>query len=123
MSVAEVTVRMPEDQPRAGYALGVLLDLLGLRPRASDGEAQIVYGAGAGPCRIAAGPATGWDEPRPQVTRDDGLPIVHLPGGPAGRRADDGALGFDVLYATFALLTGPWETADPVDEVGCPIAK
>ena len=37
--------------------------------------------------------------------------------GPPGRLGD-----FDLLYATYACLTAPWERVDPADEVGCPIA-
>jgi hypothetical protein len=115
-----VAVRLERASPRAAWALGVLLRLAGVRWRDAEGgeEAALTYGpAGA----IPAGPAEGWDEPRPQVTRSAELPIVHLPGGPNARRRP-GGLGFDAVYATYALLTGPWERADPANEVGTPIA-
>ena len=117
-----VSVRLPRDSPAAAYALTVLLDLLGLEQRPATRDADLVYGDGDGRCRIPAGPARGWDDPRPQVSEDEGLPLIHLPGGPARRRSGPAALGFDTLYATYALLTGPWEVADPADVVGCPIA-
>jgi hypothetical protein len=116
-----VGVRLEPATSEAEYALGVLLDLIGLEPRAASGRPDVGYGTDGARCRIPAGPQDGWDDPRPHVTRDEGLPIVHRPGGPARARSGRGP-GFDLLYAGYALLTAPWERADPVDRVGCPIA-
>jgi hypothetical protein len=119
-----VSVALAPDTPEARYALDTLLHLLGLTSRNADTgvKADISYGSAAGRCRIAAGPPIDWNEPRPLVTRNDGLPIVHLPGGPARVHDGDEAIGFDLLYATYAFLTAPWERSDPADPVGTPIA-
>jgi hypothetical protein len=117
-----LAVRLDPRTPEAEYALGVLLDLLGLEPFSGSEQAQLGYGAGAGRCLIPAGPQESWDDPRPQVTRADGLAILHRPGGPARVRTEAAQLGFDVLYAAYASLTAPWERADTVDTVGCPLA-
>jgi hypothetical protein len=116
-----VGVRLEPATPEAEYALGVLLDLIGLEPTVASGRPDLGYGTKGAPCGIPAGPQDGWDDPLPDLTHDEGLPILHRPGGPARARSGRGP-GFDVLYAAYALLTAPWERADPVDRVGCPLA-
>jgi hypothetical protein len=118
----EVSVQPPHAAAR--YALGELLALLGLGARdVPSGEpAAIAYGSGAvGRLVIPAGPREGWDDPDPHLTRRGDLSVVHLAGAPI-RPATSDDLGFDALYAAYACLTGVWERADPVDEVGCPVA-
>jgi hypothetical protein len=115
-----VPVRLERDSPAARWALDVLLRLAGVRWRHAEPgeEAMLTYGAAG---EIPTGPAEGWDEPSPLVARSEELPIVHLPGGPKTRRSGHG-LGFDAIYAAYALLTAPWERVDPANEVGTPIA-
>lgn len=123
MADRRVTVALAPDTAEARYALETLLHLLGLsaRPAGAGEDADVAYGSAPGRVRIPAGPQDGWNEPRPQLARD-GLPILHRPGGPANARAEDGSIGFDLLYAAYAFLTAPWELADPADRVGTPIA-
>jgi hypothetical protein len=54
-----------------------------------------------------------WDDPNPLVDTHNGLNVL---------RPRDGQPG-DLVYATYALLTAPWERIDPADEVGCPIGR
>lgn len=119
-----ITACLASDHARARYALTALLRLLDLewRPAREDEHCDIGYGA-PGRCAIPidATPEH-WDDARPRVTTDGGLPIVHLRADRVAVEADDG-LGFDVLYAAYACLTGPWERADPSDSVGAPIAN
>jgi hypothetical protein len=93
------------DSPRARYALDVLLGLLGLRARdALPGESAVIsYGGSDAAIQIAAGSQEDWDDPDPQPSGVAGLPE-------------------DLLYATYACLTAPWEQVDPRNEVGTPIA-
>lgn len=126
MSNHAVGVALPPEAPRARYALATLLHLLGVEWQdAASGvrEADISYGS-AQPARVVipAGPQDGWDDPRPALRHDNGLPILHRPGPPASAAGAGGVLSFDLLYATYACLTGPWEAVDPKDEVDCPIA-
>ena len=120
-------VRFDRGGPRAEYACAELLRLLG-RPwsRVSAGEeADLAYGGGPAPAvfRIReAAPESSWDDPRPGVTIDGGLAIVH-PAGTVARRRDAGSLGYDPFFATYACLTAPWERVDPANEVGTPIAR
>lgn len=120
MTGPELAVRVPPEATRARYALGVLLSLLGLKTRdAAAGEpADVAYGPLEARVRIPAGPQDGWDDRVPSVRTVDGLAVLEL----ARADARDGALGVDLLYATYASLTAPWERDDPVDEVGAPIA-
>jgi hypothetical protein len=115
-----VAIRLERDSPRVRYALDTLFLLLGgsWREARSDEEAALAYGPGRS---LPAGPQDNWDDPRPLLARADGLPVIHRPGGPAERRADQG-LGFDVLFGAYACLTAPWEQVDPANEVGTPIA-
>jgi hypothetical protein len=115
-----VAIWLEHDSPKARYALDTLFSLLGESWRAAspDQEAALAYGPDRS---LPAGPQSDWDDPRPLLVRADGLPVIHLPGGPAQRRTDKG-LGFDVLFATYACLTAPWEQIDPANEVGTPIA-
>jgi hypothetical protein len=118
-----VAVSLPAGAVRARYALGVLLSLLGIAMReAPRGEpAEVAYGDRPGRLRIPAGAVDGWDDPAPNVRRVDGLPVLERSSStPASR---DGPIGFDLLYATYACLTAPWERTDPADEVGCPVAS
>ena len=100
-----VPVAWATDSLRARYALDVLLGLLGLRARdARPGErALVAYGEADAAVQIPAGPQEGWDDPDP---------------APARIAAPD-----DLLYATYACLTAPWERVDPRNEVGTPIAE
>ena len=100
-----VPVAWATDSPRARYALGVLLGLLGLRARdASPGErALLAYGEADAVVRIPTGPQEGWDDPDPERSR------IATPDDP--------------LYATYGCLTAPWERVDPRNEVGTPIAE
>lgn len=119
-----LAVRVPAGAAEAGYSLGELARLLRCDTRpVEDGEvAHIAYGeAGEALCRIPSGPAGDWDDPRPALAWDGGLPLVHR-GELVRARSADGP-GFDLLYATYAALTGPWERADARDEAGCPIAS
>jgi hypothetical protein len=121
----EVVVAVPQAAAKARYALGVLLDLLGLPWReARPGERPVLaYGPNEeASCSIAAGPAAGWDDPAPLVTRIGEVPLLHLPGAPVTPSPNAAELRLDVLYATYACLTAPWERVDPADEVGCPVA-
>jgi hypothetical protein len=83
--------------PRAEYALGELLRLLDVpAERAADVASELPP------------PGDGdWEDPRPD---------------PARLRPPRRLERFDVLYATYACLTAPWERLDPADEVGCPLA-
>jgi hypothetical protein len=82
---------------RARYALAELLRLLDV-PEEDAGEVAR---------RLPAPYGGDWEvaDPDPALLR------------PPTRFGD-----FDLLYATYACLTAPWERADPKDEVGCPIA-
>jgi hypothetical protein len=82
---------------RARYALAELLRLLDLPPADADDVAQ----------RLPAPRQGDWDETDPDPA------LLKTP-----QRLDQ----FDLLYATYACLTAPWERVDPADEVGCPIA-
>src|SRR5262245_2142926 len=118
-------VRLAARTPRAAYACGVLLDVLGVQwcEVGEGSEADVGYGRGTGArLGIPSIAPDAWDDPRPSLSVDDGLPIVH-PAGTAPQRRVDGGLGFDVLYATYACLTAPWERADPGNEVGTPLAS
>ena len=121
MTGPELAVRVPPEATRARYALDVLLSLLGLKVRdAAAGEpADVAYGPLEARVRVPAGPQDGWDDRVPGVRRADGLAALEL--APADARGDTG-LGVDLLYATYASLTAPWERDDPADEVGAPIA-
>jgi hypothetical protein len=112
---------MPRSASRARYALEVLLSLVGLTARdAGPGEhADVAYGDLEGDVRIPAGPEGGWDDIVPEVRSDGGITVLELPSANVG---GDEAIRFDLLYATYACLTAPWERTDPADEVGCPIA-
>ena len=100
-----VPVAWGVQSPRARYALDVLLGLLGLVARdAAPGERALVgYGDADAVVRIPAGLQRDWDDPDPSPDRVRGLPD-------------------DLLYATYACLTAPWERVDPRNEVGTPIA-
>lgn len=93
------------DTPRARYALDVLLGLLGLGARdALPGETPaLAYGDADAAVRLTAGPQDDWEDPDPKATRIAGIPE-------------------DLLYATYACLTAPWEQVDARNEVGTPIA-
>jgi hypothetical protein len=119
-----VSVALAPDTPEARYALETLLGLLGLahRDAAPGEEADLGYGSASARTRIAAGPQDGWNEPGPPLAHDAGLPVVHRPGGPVAARDGADGIGFDLLYATYAFLTAPWELGDPADRVGTPIA-
>jgi hypothetical protein len=121
----ELVVEISGRAVRARYALGVLLGLLGVRWRDPEHTEprDVVYGAGPdGRCAVPAAPPEGWDTPSPLVTRMGPLPVLHPPSAPPRERTAPQTLSFDVLYATYAALTAPWERVDPADAVGCPIA-
>lgn len=122
MAVRSLAVDPEGLQPKASYALSVLLGLLGVEPRPANGDAELTYGKPAGVCSIARGPQEHWDDPRPGILRTSSPPIVYRQAGPTALQSSEWTVGFDLLYATYACLTAPWESADPVDEVGCPIA-
>jgi hypothetical protein len=117
----EVAIRTPPEAVRARYALDVLLSLVGLTARdaAPEERADVAYGDLEGHVRIPAGGQDGWDDFEPAVRRIGGIPVLEVPGANA---RSNGAIPFDLLYATYACLTAPWERTDPADEVGCPIA-
>ena len=122
--MTELAVAVP-DAPRARYALGVLLDLLGLTARPAQPGERIDLAHGMNLSARCSMPATAqeeWDDPEPEVTWDSGLPIIHRRGDAVRARTGERELGFDVLFATYACLTAPWERVDPSDEVGCPVA-
>lgn len=122
--MTELAVAVP-DAPRARYALGVLLDLLGLTARVAQPGEPVDLAHGMTPSARCSMPATAqeeWDDPGPEVTWDSELAILHRRGDAVRVRIGEGELGFDVLYATYACLTAPWERVDPADEVGCPLA-
>jgi uncharacterized protein DUF7033 len=120
--MSEVTVAWGRDTPQARYALDVLLSLLGTtaRPVADGGPATLGYGTSAAVV-VPAGRQDGWDDPNPAVTSIATLPVLHRP-GETPRPATEVDLGFDVLYASYACLTAPWEQVDPQNSVGTPIA-
>jgi hypothetical protein len=100
--VAEpLRVQLGHDSPRAHYALDVLATLLGCDWLAVAVDADVA---------LPSGPDSDWDEPDVEVAPGD-PPILHRPGCPP-----------DLLYATYACLTAPWERIDPANEVGTPIA-
>ena len=120
--MTDLSARLPEGAPEARYALDELARLLGCRarPAQADELAHVAYGgAGEALCDIPRAEGS-WDDPRPALTWDAGLPIVHRDGAVRARTPD--GPGFDLLYAVFAVLTAPWERADPRDEAGCPVA-
>jgi len=121
-------IRVAFDEPseRARWALDVLLGLLGMpwREVPPHSEAELVYGAArtGARCAIHAGPQTPWDDPQPSLTHRD-MPIVHLRSVEKLHvQTEPSTVTFDLVYATYACLTAPWEQVDPVDEVGCPLA-
>lgn len=116
-----LTASFAPDEARARYALGVLADLLGLqlRDRPAGEEVDVAYGDGSGRIRIPAVGRSAWDDERPAVTRRDSIAILH----PRESPPREGVPSFDLLYATYASLTAPWEARDPADEVGCPLAR
>ena len=117
----EITVSFWADAPGARYALGVLFELLDLRMREREtgDHVEVAYGDGCGRISIPATPAGSWNNGQPMVSRRRGLPVLHA----QGCAPTDDVPGFDLLYATYASLTAPWELTDPADEVGCPIAR
>ncbi len=119
-------VRFDQGGPRAVYACGVLLDLLAVQWHEVDAgaSADLVYGgADRGSVSIpTAGDEEAWDDPRPSLSTREGIPIVHRGDPPVSAFTSDG-LGFDAFYATFALLTAPWERVDPRNEVATPAAE
>jgi hypothetical protein len=122
-SERSVTVALPRDARRPQYALDLLLGLLGVRARvgAPGEQADLAYGGRRGRLRIPRAEAD-WDHTRPNLTWNGGVPIVHPPDIAVRASAAADELGFDILYATYAFATAPWERDDPTDEVACPLA-
>jgi hypothetical protein len=100
--VAELLrVRLGHDSPRARYALYVLASLLGCDWTPAGEHADV---------ELPTTPDSDWDEPEVHVAAGD-PPVLVRPGKAP-----------DLLYATYACLTGPWEKVDPANKVGTPIA-
>lgn len=109
-----LSVALPASATKARWALTVLFELLGLELRdATPGErARLAYGGRDADIQLPTGPSEWeWDEPAPIVAHADGLPLLRVADEPP-----------DLVYSTYACLTGPWERSDPADRVGCPIA-
>ena len=110
-----IRVDVPPASLRARYSLGVLLALLGLTP-VDAADADVSYG-GRASHGLPSTPEPEWGR-IPEVTRVDGVAVLHPPGAPPARLPDA-----DLLYAAYAALTAPWEADDPADEVGTPLAR
>ncbi len=114
LSTVEADVVAAVSDPRARYALGVLAGLLGLEVRDARPGEHADVGHGAVDAQVCIPQAPGdWDAPAPNIFEHEGVPLVTPRGSAAG----------DLLFATYAMLTGPWERRDPWDDVGCPIAR
>jgi hypothetical protein len=108
---------------RATYSLGVLFEGIGLPLVAvnSISEADLVYSVERpnGFCRDSLWlqcAATGdWDAVNPPIFWSEGIPWL-------GRECNTTPLRGDILYSTYALLTGAFETPESKDQWGVPIA-
>lgn len=115
----------------AEYALRLLFESIGIRccKTAFPAEADVVYS----PRRprdlaedavwIPAAPVTDWDAPVTSLGWWDEMPVLGASQEPAGVRGDASRTASDIVYATYALVTGALERNLRRDLVGVPVAR
>jgi hypothetical protein len=70
---------------------------------------------------IAAGDVSDWNSPQVEVSWHGELPILHYPG--TGGAASTADVAPDIVYSTYALVTGALEREQRKDPWGVPIAE
>jgi hypothetical protein len=109
---------------RAEYALGVLLEGIGLpcAPISNCSQAAIVYSTecpdniGNKTLWIKCCPNDDWDTAEPPIFWENGIPWL-------GQKNNQDTIAGDILYSTYGLLTGVFETDESKDQWGVPIAR
>jgi len=109
---------------RAEYSLGVLFEGIGL-PSVSVNdisEAEIIYSTecpnttGTKVLWIKCCQNNDWNTTAPPVFWENGIPWL-------GQKNVQGEICGDILYSTYGLLTGVFETEESKDQWGVPIAR
>ncbi len=108
---------------KSEYALRLLFEGIGLKLRivGSVGEADLVYSSDLlftsnNKIWLRSSNPNNWDQINPKVFWDQNIPWL-------GNECYKGSLKGDILFSTYALVTGCFETKDVKDQWGVPIAR
>jgi hypothetical protein len=121
----------PRSDARAEYAIRLLLEGIGVASSRviAPSEADLAYSAQRPPdlpdrgLWVNATPLSDWDSTTGEVVWSSELPLIRGNDQPQAGRSDSRDIPEDIVYSTYAIVTGALEREQSKDAWGVPIAR